>query len=96
MPNDMAYPGCPGPRETALDALEAATRWLVTAPVGSAPGRVEACTVSELSDRQKLFAAEYPKDLNATQAALRAGYSKQGAARRGVESFRKNNPLSAI
>lgn len=23
-------------------------------------------------------------------------YSKQGAARRGVESFRKNNPLSAI
>ncbi|CAN7306550.1 terminase small subunit [Phyllobacterium sp. LjRoot231] len=32
-----------------------------------------------LSEKQKLFAAEYLKDLNATQAALRAGYSRSCA-----------------
>jgi phage terminase small subunit len=32
-----------------------------------------------LSDQQKLFAAEYLKDLNGTQAAIRAGYSPKTA-----------------
>ena len=32
-----------------------------------------------LSTRQLLFVSEYPKDFNATQAAIRAGYSKKTA-----------------
>lgn len=35
------------------------------------------------SDKQKLFAAEYLKDLNATQAAIRAGYSPKTAKAQG-------------
>lgn len=34
----------------------------------------------ELTDKQKRFAIEYAVDFNATQAAIRAGYSKNGAA----------------
>lgn len=33
----------------------------------------------KLTDKQKDFCKEYIKDLNATQAAIRAGYSKNGA-----------------
>lgn len=33
----------------------------------------------KLNDKQKRFAAEYLKDLNATQAYIRAGYSAKGA-----------------
>lgn len=35
--------------------------------------------VSKLSDKQRRFVLEYMKDLNATQAAIRAGYGKKGA-----------------
>ena len=34
----------------------------------------------DLTDRQAKFCEEYPKDHNATQAAIRAGYSPRGAA----------------
>ena len=37
-----------------------------------------------LNDKQRLFCIEYIKDLNATQAAIRAGYSKKTA---GSQSF---------
>jgi phage terminase small subunit len=37
----------------------------------------------KLNDRQKLFVKEYLKDLNATQAAIRAGYSKDTAHSQG-------------
>jgi phage terminase small subunit len=36
-----------------------------------------------LTDKQKLFAREYLKDLNATQAAIRAGYSVRSAGETG-------------
>ncbi|MEX2964513.1 terminase small subunit [Microbulbifer sp. TYP-18] len=36
-----------------------------------------------LNDKQKLFVAEYLKDLNATQAAIRAGYSEKTAKSQG-------------
>jgi phage terminase small subunit len=36
-----------------------------------------------LNDKQKRFALEYLKDLNATQAAIRAGYSKKTAYAQG-------------
>lgn len=35
--------------------------------------------MAKLSDKQELFAREYLKDLNATQAAIRAGYSEKTA-----------------
>ena len=42
-----------------------------------------------MNKRQKLFVMEYLKDLNATQAAIRAGYSKKTAAEMGHENLRK-------
>lgn len=35
--------------------------------------------MAKLTDKQELFAHEYLKDLNATQAAIRAGYSEKTA-----------------
>jgi len=40
-----------------------------------------------LSDRQLLFAQEYLVDLNATQAAIRAGYSKKSARHSGSSNI---------
>ncbi len=39
--------------------------------------------MAKLKPKQELFAFEYLKDLNATQAAIRAGYSKVRARRTG-------------
>jgi phage terminase small subunit len=36
-----------------------------------------------LSDKRKMFAKEYSVSFNATQAAIKAGYAKKGAAREG-------------
>jgi phage terminase small subunit len=44
---------------------------------------------SKLTDKQKRFCEEYIIDLNATQAAIRAGYSKKTAYSIGVENLRK-------
>ena len=42
-----------------------------------------------LNHRQQLFVAEYRKDLNATQAAIRAGYSQKTAAQIAEKLLRK-------
>jgi phage terminase small subunit len=42
-----------------------------------------------LTPKQKLFAQEYLVDLNATQAAIRAGYSKKTARQTGTENLSK-------
>jgi phage terminase small subunit len=42
-----------------------------------------------LTDKQELFAKEYIVDLNATQAAIRAGYSPKTAYSIGEENLRK-------
>lgn len=42
-----------------------------------------------LNDRQKKFANEYLIDFNATQAAIRAGYSKKTAHSIGAENLKK-------
>lgn len=39
----------------------------------------------ELTDKQRLFVHEYLKDLNASKAALRAGYSEASAYNQGYE-----------
>ena len=43
----------------------------------------------ELTDKQKAFVDEYLIDLNATQAAIRAGYSKDTAQQIGSENLSK-------
>jgi len=45
--------------------------------------------VSDLTDKQRLFIAEYLIDLNATQAAIRAGYSEDSARQIGTENLSK-------
>lgn len=42
----------------------------------------------ELTDKQKLFVKEYIIDLNATQAAIRAGYSKKTAKDMGYANLK--------
>ena len=44
-----------------------------------------------LTDKQQRFCEEYMVDLNATQAAIRAGYSEQTAATIGCENLIKPN-----
>lgn len=49
-----------------------------------------------LTDRQIRFVQEYCKDFNATQAAIRAGYSEKGAAVQGHELLRIPKILEAV
>lgn len=44
---------------------------------------------SGLTDKQKRFCDEYLIDMNATQAAVRAGYSKKTAYRTGCDNLKK-------
>ncbi|HHG9988384.1 TPA: terminase small subunit [Yersinia enterocolitica] len=52
--------------------------------------------MAKLTDKQELFAREYLKDLNATQAAIRAGYSEKSAAAQGCENLIKPNIAERI
>lgn len=49
-----------------------------------------------LTEKQELFVAEYLVDLNATQAAIRAGYSEKTAEVIGHENLRKPKIAAAI
>lgn len=49
-----------------------------------------------LTKKQKIFVDEYLIDLNATQAAIRAGYSTETAAVIGCENLTKPNIKSSI
>jgi len=51
---------------------------------------------SKLTTRRKLFALEYLKDLNATQAAIRAGYSEKGAEVTGFNLLRNTKVAAEI
>ena len=50
----------------------------------------------QINDRQKRYVAEYLIDLNATQAAIRAGYSVKGAHVRGAELLKNRKVAAAI
>ena len=50
----------------------------------------------KLTAKQALFVKEYLIDLNATQAAIRAGYSENSAAVTGCENLIKPNIQNAI
>ena len=49
-----------------------------------------------LTPRQERFVQEYLKDLNATQAAIRAGYSAKSAGRFAVELLSKPHVARAV
>ncbi|CZX46659.1 MULTISPECIES: terminase small subunit [Enterobacter cloacae complex] len=49
-----------------------------------------------LTAQQRLFVAEYLKDGNATQAAIRAGYSKKSAEQIGYQLLQKTSVVQAI
>ena len=51
---------------------------------------------ARLTDKQKRFVAEYLVDLNATQAAIRAGYSQNTARAIGCENLTKPDIQQAI
>lgn len=53
--------------------------------------RREVVTVAKLTAKQKKFCLEYLIDLNATQAAIRAGYSAKTAYRIGAELLQKTS-----
>lgn len=44
-----------------------------------------------MTEKQKMFADEYLVDLNATQAAIRAGYSPKSAKEQGAKLLTKTN-----
>ncbi|MDY2947083.1 MAG: terminase small subunit [Mannheimia varigena] len=52
--------------------------------------------VGKLTDKQKRFIEEYLIDLNATQAAIRAGYSEDTAKEMGYENLTKPHIQEAI
>lgn len=52
--------------------------------------------VGKLRERQKRFIEEYLVDLNATQAAIRAGYSEKTAMEQGYQLLQKTSVQKAI
>ncbi len=52
--------------------------------------------MAKMTDKQKIFCDEYLIDLNATQAAIRAGYSKKTARKIGQENLTKPDIKSYI
>ncbi|WP_040985571.1 terminase small subunit [Oceanobacillus jeddahense] len=52
--------------------------------------------MANLSDKQQMFVDEYIIDLNATQAAIRAGYSKKTARSQGQRMLTKVDIQEAI
>ena len=52
--------------------------------------------LKKLTDRQERFCHEYIIDYNATQAAVRSGYSERSAAATASENLRKPNILARV
>ena len=52
--------------------------------------------MAPLTPKQQRFVAEYLKDLNATQAAIRAGYSAKTARSVGAENLTKPGIMAAV
>jgi len=68
----------------AAQRFDATTIWLINRNTMS------------LTDKQRKFVAEYLIDLNATQAAIRAGYSADTARQMGAENLSKPDIAKAI
>lgn len=63
---------------------------------GTSSNEVAPFPVSTLTAKQQMFVLEYLVDLNATQAAIRAGYSQKTAEQIGYENLRKPEIAAAI
>ena len=64
--------------------------------MASSPRRSAASTAKALNPKQQQFVAEYLVDLNATQAAIRAGYSPKTAGVQGFDLLKKPEIAAAI
>ena len=60
------------------------------------PAKKKTTKEQKLTDRQERFCLEYVVDLNATQAAIRAGYSSNGAAVNATKLLKNNNVKKKI
>lgn len=67
-----------------------------TKPVARKAAPVKAGKAKELTPQQRVFVAEYIKDRNGTQAAIRAGYSEKGAATQAERLLRNAEVRSAV
>ena len=65
-------------------------------PLANRAGSREGVEVSDLTPKQALFVEEYLKDFNATQAAIRVGYSERRAMQTGHDLVRKREISEAI
>lgn len=52
--------------------------------------------MAKLTDKQELFAREFIVDLNATQAAIRAGYSEKSSRNQGARMMANDDILDRI
>ena len=52
--------------------------------------------MAKLTDKQELFAREFMVDLNATQAAIRAGYSEKSSRNQGARMMANDDILDRI
>ncbi|MGL9721831.1 terminase small subunit [Symbiopectobacterium sp.] len=52
--------------------------------------------MAKLTDKQELFAREFISDLNATQAAIRAGYSEKSSRNQGARMMANDDILTRI
>jgi phage terminase small subunit len=67
------------------------------APVKKSPvKKTTLSTDQKLMPKQRLFVREYLVDFNATQSAIRAGYSKKTASAIGYENLQKPHVVQAI
>lgn len=57
---------------------------------------IDSIDTSKINDRQKLFAEYYVQSLNATQAAIKAGYSENGATVAASETLANVNVKAYI
>lgn len=64
--------------------------------IESAPPVEDKATTAPLTDKQQRFVEEYMVDLNATQAAIRAGYSLETAGSIGHENLKKPEIQTAL
>ncbi len=78
------------PKKIAASAIK------TKALAGKAREPVAPTHASELEPRQERFVQEYLIDLNATQAAIRAGYSEKSARQMGTENLSKPSIQAAI
>lgn len=70
--------------------------WLNVGPCSLAGVRLGGILVADLTPKQARFVEEYLIDLNATQAAIRAGYSEDTARQTGSENLSKPDVADAI